>query len=68
MNKWETDDWLATVRYHLKRGPVIVSKRVLRQATDATDTRNACRALTRTMPPKVVQFVPLEDGARVILV
>jgi hypothetical protein len=61
-------EWLATLRYHLRRGPVIVSKRVLRDATGAIDTRNACRELTRTMLPKEVRFVPMVDGVRVTLI
>lgn len=61
-------DWLATLRYHLRRGPVIVHKRSLRRATDAVDVRAACRELTAAMMPKVVRFVPLADGVRVVLV
>lgn len=62
------DDWLATLRFHLKRGPVIVSKFSLRVATGAPDTRNACRVLTRQMLPKEVQFIPLLDCHRVELI
>lgn len=62
------DEWLATLRYHLRRGPVIVGKRALRNATGASDTRNACRELTRMMLPKEVHFVPLLDGERVELI
>ena len=62
------DDWLACLRFHLRRGPVIVSKYSLRLAMDAIDTRNACRELSHQMMPKEVHFVPLPDGLRVVLV
>jgi hypothetical protein len=68
MTEREHIEWLTTLRYHLRRGPVIVSKRVLRESTDSPDTRNACRALTRTMLPKEVHFVPLPDCERVVLI
>jgi len=61
------DQWLADLRFHLKRGPTIVNKHLLRRVTNAIDTRDACRALSRMMAPKEVQFVPLPDGARVVL-
>ncbi len=75
MSDSELRTWLDTLRYHLRRGPVIVNKYTLRRAVStfktgdpAIDTEDACRILTQKMLPKVVHFVPLEDCARVILV
>lgn len=62
MTSNESCEWLATLHYHLRRGQVIVNKRALREATDAIDTRNACRALTRTMLPKEVRCTPAMEA------
>jgi hypothetical protein len=66
MNRYH--EWLADLRFHLRRGPVIVNKYSLRRVLDAVDTKEACRLLTEKTLPHKVHFVPLPDGKRVVLI
>jgi hypothetical protein len=61
-------DWLYTLHYHLRRGPVRVLKRSLRRVLNVTDTREACRILSVATAPYQVRFVPDPDCDHVILV